>query len=186
MSQTLRIYWREYGTGIVGLEGGYGYPSGVMVREWTEIAAREYAKTIGLDASKIQTDREGGCHVIKTENHRAVGRCYFMADSPLQIPLGEGWSVLENGDGSEDLDIVVGFDLPDGRTVRLTWQPMTQDEIDAMHGNDEFGGWHNPTIHLGTGDVISLDAEPGETDAVMLMMMDVEGVERTAKRIEDR
>lgn len=172
MSNTIRIYWREYGTGDVGLEGGYQSVSWLPAYEWAKDAAEKYAAEIG---AKVQTDSSEDFHVIKTEKHQAIGRYYFMATSPIYVPLGSRWEILENTDGTDGMPIVFGFKVGN-RHVTLSWQAMTEDEIDAMHGNDEFGGWHNPVIVLRDRDTtpveINVGNEPGDTDAVRLMMMD--------------
>lgn len=84
----------------------------------------------------------------------------------VDVPLGDGWEILENPDADPGMDIVFGFDH-DGHAVELKWKVMTEDEI------DKFGGWHNPVISMDGFDLeIRLDGEAGETDAVRLMMSD--------------
>lgn len=182
MSNTLRIYYREYGTGIVGLVGGYQGTNYNTVKHWALMAAEAFAKEIGLDQSKIQEDRDGGLHVIKAEWFTAVGRHYFIADSPLQVPLGEGWIILSNEDGEETEDIVFGF-VENGEAVKLTWRAMSQDEIDHQHGNDEFGGWTDPILTIGSNDPLWLDEREGEADAVMLMMRNTNSVTYYANKM---
>lgn len=178
MSQTLRIYHREYGSGKVEMVGGWGMTSYSYVKHMLRNEVEKFASSLGSDV-KPQEDKDGNIHVIRTVKHRAEGRYYFVASSPASIPLGEGWSLC--GAFVDGRDMVFTCDLPSGETVFLTWTALSQDDIDNQHGNDEFGGWTDPTITtIGGVDPFYLNGLEGSADAVMLMMTDAKYVKSMA------